>query len=83
MLTHLNFFTLSHTQPLYNFHLNIGYLIPEIQANLAQNKANTWLNKFNLTHTHTHTKQKQKQKKTKNPNAKHYQNQPNHKQKNI
>ena len=45
----LNFFTLSHTQPLHDSHLNTGYLIAEIHTNLAQNKVNTWLNKFNLT----------------------------------
>ena len=45
----LEFFTLSHTQPLHNSHLNTRYLIAEIQVNLARNKANTWLNKFNLT----------------------------------
>ena len=43
------FFTFSHTLPLYKSHLNIGYLISKLQANLARNKANTWLNKFNLT----------------------------------
>ena len=43
------FFTLSHTLLLHNSHLNTGYLIAKLQANLAQNKANTWLNKFNLT----------------------------------
>ena len=51
--THLNFFTLSHTQSLHNSHLNTGYLIAEIQANLARNKVNTWLNKFNLTSSNT------------------------------
>ena len=45
----LELFTLSHTQPLHDPHLNTRYLIVEIQANLAWNKANTWLNKFNLT----------------------------------
>ena len=40
---------LSHAQPLHNFHLNTGFLIAKLQANLAQNKANKWLNKFNLT----------------------------------
>ena len=45
------FFTLSHTQPLHNSHLNTGYLIAKIQVNLAWNKANTWLYKFNLTST--------------------------------
>ena len=34
------FFTLSHTQPLHDSHLNIGLLIAKIQANLAWNKAN-------------------------------------------
>ena len=43
------FFTLSHTLPLHNSHLNIRLLIAKIQANLVQNKANTRLNKFNLT----------------------------------
>ena len=43
------FFTLSHTQPLHNSHLNTGFLIAELQANLAHNKVNTWLNKFNIT----------------------------------
>ena len=43
------FFTLPHTQPLHKTHLNTGYLIVKIQANLALNKANTWLNKFNIT----------------------------------
>ena len=41
--------TLSHTQPLHNSHLNTRFLNAELQANLARNKANTWLNKFNLT----------------------------------
>ena len=50
------FFTLSHTQLLHNFHLNTGSLIAKIQANLARNKANTWLNKFNLTTTLLMTK---------------------------
>ena len=34
------FFTLSHTLPLHNSHLNIGFLNAELQANLAWNKAN-------------------------------------------
>ena len=34
------FFTLSHTLPLHNSHLNIGFLNAELQANLARNKAN-------------------------------------------
>ena len=43
------FFTLSHTQPSHYSHLNIGFLDVELQANLARNKANTQLNKFNFT----------------------------------
>ena len=35
-----HFFTLSHTLPLHDSHLNIGLLIAKIQANLVQNKAN-------------------------------------------
>ena len=35
------FFTLSHTLPLHDSHLNTGLLIAKIQANLARNKANT------------------------------------------
>ena len=35
-----HFFTLSHSLPLQEFHLNTGLLIAEIQANLAWNKAN-------------------------------------------
>ena len=46
----LEFFTLSHIQPLHDSHLNTGYLIAELQANLVRNKANKWLNKFNLTY---------------------------------
>ena len=49
MHTFEQFFTLSHTQPLHYSHLNTGFLIAELQTNLAWNKANTWLNKFNLT----------------------------------
>ena len=44
----LSFFTFSHTQPLHYSHLNTGFLHAEVQANLAWNKANTWLNHFNL-----------------------------------
>ena len=33
-------FTLSHSLPLQESHLNTGLIIVEIQANLAQNKAN-------------------------------------------
>ena len=46
-----NLHTFSHTQPLHNSHLNTKYLIAKLQVNLTRNKANTWLNKFNLTHT--------------------------------
>ena len=34
------FFTLSHTLPLHDSHLNTWLLIAKIQANLARNKAN-------------------------------------------
>ena len=34
------FFTLSHTLPLHDSHINTGLLIAKIQANLARNKAN-------------------------------------------
>ena len=43
------FFTLSHTQPLHYSHLNTRFLNTELQKNLARNKANTQLNKFNFT----------------------------------
>ena len=33
------FFTLSHTLPLHDSHLNTGLLIAKIQENLARNKA--------------------------------------------
>ena len=39
-------FTLSHSLPLQEFHLNTGLLIAEIQANLAQNKANKMVDKI-------------------------------------
>ena len=35
-----HFFTLSHSLPLHDSHLNTGLLIAKIQANLVQNKAN-------------------------------------------
>ena len=35
-----HFFTLSHSLPLHDSHLNTGLLIAKIQANLARNKAN-------------------------------------------
>ena len=34
------FFTLFHTLPLYDSHLNTGLLIAKMHANLARNKAN-------------------------------------------
>ena len=37
------FFTLSHTLPLHDSHLNIGFLNAELQANLVRNKANKTL----------------------------------------
>ena len=43
------FFTLSHTLPLHDSHLNTRFLSAILQANLSWNKANTWLIKFNLT----------------------------------
>ena len=44
-----HFFTLSHTLPLHDSHLNTGFLSVKLQENLSRNKANTWLIKFNLT----------------------------------
>ena len=35
-----HFFTLSHTLPLHDSHLNTGLLIAKIQLNLTRNKAN-------------------------------------------
>ena len=43
-LKHL--FTLSHSLPLHDSHLNTGLLIAKIQANLAQNKANKIVDKI-------------------------------------
>ena len=42
----VHFFTLSHSLPLYDSHLNIGLLIAKIQANLARNKANMMVDKI-------------------------------------
>ena len=45
-------FTLSHSLPLHDSHLNIGLLIAKIQANLVRNKANKMVNKiqpYNIT----------------------------------
>ena len=41
-----HFFTLSHTLPLLDSHLNIGLLITKTQANLARNKANKMVDKI-------------------------------------
>ena len=38
------FFTLSHTLPLHDSHLNTGLLIAKIQVNLVWNKANKMVN---------------------------------------
>ena len=40
------FFTLSHTLPLHDSHLNTGLLIAKIQANLAWNKTNKMVDKI-------------------------------------
>ena len=40
------FFTLSHTLPLHDSHLNTRLLIAKIQANLAQNKTNKMVEKI-------------------------------------
>ena len=41
-----HFFTLSHSLPLQESHLNTGLLIVEIQANLARNKTNKMVDKI-------------------------------------
>ena len=41
-----HFFTLSHSLPLQESHLNTGLLIVKIQANLARNKANKMVDKI-------------------------------------
>ena len=41
-----HFFTLSHTLPLHDSHLNTGLLIAKIQANLARNKAKKMVDKI-------------------------------------
>ena len=41
-----HFFTLSHSLPLHNSHLNTGLLIAKIQANLARNKAKKMVDKI-------------------------------------
>ena len=44
-----HFFTVSHTLPLHDSHLNTGFLSDVLQANMSRNKGNIWLIKFNLT----------------------------------
>ena len=41
-----HFFTLSHSLPLHDSHLNTGLLIAKIQANLVRNKANMMVDKI-------------------------------------
>ena len=41
-----HFFTLSHSLPLHDSHLNTRLLIAKIQVNLAQNKANKMIDKI-------------------------------------
>ena len=41
-----HFFTLSHSLPLHDSHLNTGILIAKIQANLVKNKANKMVDKI-------------------------------------
>ena len=41
-----HFFTLSHSLPLHDSHLNIELLIAKIQTNLAQNKTNKMVDKI-------------------------------------
>ena len=41
-----HFFTLSHTLPLHDSHLNTELLIAKIQENLARNKANKMVDKI-------------------------------------
>ena len=41
-----HFFTLSHSLPLHDSHLNTWLLIAKIQANLARNKANKMVDKI-------------------------------------
>ena len=44
-----HFFTLSHTLPLHDSHLNIGLLIAKLQEIWHRIKPTRWLIKFNLT----------------------------------
>ena len=41
-----HFFTLSHSLPLHDSHLNTGLLIAKIQTNLTRNKANKMVDKI-------------------------------------
>ena len=41
-----HFFTLFHSLPLHESHLNTGLLIAKIQANLTRNKANKMVDKI-------------------------------------
>ena len=41
-----HFFTLSHSLPLHDSHLNTGLLIAKIQANLERNKTNKMVDKI-------------------------------------
>ena len=45
-----HFFTLSHSLPLQESHLNTGLLIAEIQTNLARNKTNKMVDKNSTLH---------------------------------
>ena len=45
-----HFFTLSHTLPLHDSHLNTWFLSVELQANWHEIKPTEWLIKFNLTY---------------------------------
>ena len=50
-----HFFTLFHTLPLNDSHLNTGLLIAKIQANLAWNKANKMVDKIQPYNMHIWT----------------------------
>ena len=41
-----HFFTLSHSLPLHDSHINTGLLIAKIQVNLVRNKANKMVDKI-------------------------------------
>ena len=49
------FFTLSHTLPLHDSHLNTGFLNAELQANLFQNKANKMIEQIQPYNIHQMT----------------------------